>query len=287
MQEFLKQWGPRELKDNWRTDPGNISRGEAANLDQVSELIIANNPKFNPQTYIEKIPNDPLVIDSLAAQRNNAYYRLGLIYKEKFSEKELAKEKLTSLLDFTSEERLALPAYYYLYQIYLEEGNITEADRYRNMVLREYPESRYATRILNPGSAVEVEGSAEVKYKQMYSLFEQGEFKGVIALGEDYRDEFNNHELLPKIELLHATATGRLYGYESYREALRKVALNHPQTEEGIKARELLDTALPKMPKKEFVNSSGKVKLLYNFSIREREEAMAFKQQDRGGPGGT
>ena len=278
MQEFLRQWGPRELKDNWRTDPGNISSGGEQDLDQVSELIIANNPKFNPQTYIESIPNDPVVIDSLDAQRNNAYYRLGLIYKEKFSERELAKERLLSLLDFTTEERMVLPASYYLYQIYLEEGNMAEAERYKNKVLQDYPDSRYATRILNPGSALEMEDSAEKKYNEMYVLFETGEFGQVISLGEQYRDEFNDHELLPKIELLHATATGRLYGFDAYKEALRQVAVNYPQTEEGIRAREMVDTALPKMAKSDFNNNQGKVKMLYNFPSGEKVEAMDLKQ---------
>jgi tetratricopeptide (TPR) repeat protein len=279
MQEFLRQWGPRELKDNWRTDPGNISSGRDRDLDEVSELIIANNPKFNPQTYIESIPNEPAVIDSLAAQRNNAYYRLGLIYKEKFSERELAKEKLISLLDFTAEERMVLPASYYLYQIYLEEGNITEAENYKNKVLQEFPDSRYASRILNPGSNVEMEDSAEIKYNEMYSLFEAGEFMQVIDQGEQYRDEFNDHELLPKIELLHATATGRLYGFEAYREALRQVAVNYPQTEEGKRAREMVDDALPKMAGKDFNNNQGKVKMLYDFPAGEREEAVGLLNQ--------
>jgi tetratricopeptide (TPR) repeat protein len=279
MQEFLRQWGPRELKDNWRTDPGNISSGGERQLDEVSELIIANNPKFNPQTYIEQIPKDPEVIDSLEAQRNNAYYRLGLIYKEKFSEGELAKEKLLSLLEFTSEERMVLPASYYLYQIFQEEGNMAMANRYRDKVLQDYPDSRYATRILNPGTAVELEDSAEIKYKQMYSLFEAGEFQAVILLGEEYRDEFNDHELLPKIELLHATATGRLFGFDAYREALRQVAVNYPQTEEGARARELVDKALPKMSQNNFKDSPGKVKMLYSYPYGEREEAMNLKQQ--------
>ncbi|MCM4159190.1 hypothetical protein FHG64_09370 [Antarcticibacterium flavum] len=279
MQEFLRQWGARELKDNWRTDPGNIATGGERQLDEVSELIIANNPKFNPATYIERIPSDSRIIDSLQSQRNNAYYRLGLIYKEKFSENQLAKERLLSLMDFTTEERLILPASYYLYQIYLEEGNAAEAERYRNKVLREYPESRYASRILNPGSSLEMEDSVEVKYKEMYALFEEGEFEKAITLGEQYRKDFNDHELLPKIELLHATATGRLYGFLAYREALRQVSVNHPQTQEGLKARELLDNALPKMAKSEFSDSPGKVKMLYTFPVLQKEEALDLQQR--------
>ncbi|UJH90227.1 hypothetical protein LZ575_15245 [Antarcticibacterium sp. 1MA-6-2] len=108
MREFLAIWGPRELQDNWRIESGNIARGVEGGIDEVSELIIANNPQFNPQTYLERIPQDKRVVDSLQAQRNNSYYRLGLIYKEKFKENRLAAERLEGLLDYTSEERLVL-----------------------------------------------------------------------------------------------------------------------------------------------------------------------------------
>src|SRR5690606_3470294 len=58
MADFLRVWGPRELKDNWRTDPGNISSNQPeGGLDEVSELLIANNPQFNPRTYLDQIPN--------------------------------------------------------------------------------------------------------------------------------------------------------------------------------------------------------------------------------------
>src|SRR5690606_38069808 len=83
----------------------------------------------------------------------------------------------------------------------------------------------------------------------------------------------------PKIELLHATATGRLFGFEAYREALRQVAVNYPNTEEGMRARELVDTALPKMAQNNFKDTSGKMKMLYGFPEREKEKAMFLKQQ--------
>jgi tetratricopeptide (TPR) repeat protein len=50
-------------------------------------------------------------------ERNKAYYQLGVIYKEKFKEYELATNKLEQLLQ-NSPEELILPAMYNLYKIY-------------------------------------------------------------------------------------------------------------------------------------------------------------------------
>jgi tetratricopeptide (TPR) repeat protein len=281
MQEFLRTWGPRELKDNWRLNSGGIAATGPNGLDEISGLIIDNNPKFDPQTYLDQIPGEPAVIDSLANQRNDAYYRLGLIYKEKFGENKLASEKLRSLLEFTSEERFLAPANYYLYQISQAEGDYSEAEKYKQTVLTNYPESRFATAIRNPGLAIELEDQAQNKYEELYKLYEQKEYQQVIALSTAYREEFKGDDLLPRIELLKALAIGRLYGILAYKDALNYVALNYPQSDAGKKAQELYNTSLPKLENAEFEPESNQsnIKLLYSFKNEEREQAGLLKEK--------
>ncbi|HSP82705.1 MAG TPA: hypothetical protein VLN72_03125 [Gillisia sp.] len=281
MSDFLRIWGPRELKDNWRTDPGGNMARSPEELDEVSELIIANNPQFNPRTYMDQIPSDQGIIDSLAAQRNNSYFRLGLIYKEKFGENELAAQRLKSLLEYTREERLVVPGNYYLHQIYLADGNNAEAERYKQTVLRDYPDSRYAASLLNPGQTLELETSAEDIYNQIYRLFEQGEYVEVLVQGERLREDYRDDELLPKIDLLIANATGRLYGFEAYKQALNQVAVNYPQTPEGQKALELYNITLPQLQNKEFnlQEPQTNVKLLYSYPSAEKVQALEVKEK--------
>ncbi len=281
MADFLRTWGPRELKDNWRTNPGNIPGNRQDELDEVSELIIANNPQFNPQTFIDQIPTEQSEIDSISARRNNAYYRLGLVYKEKFGERELATQRLRTLLDLTAEEKFVVPASYFLHQIYTEEGNFAEAERYKQDILRNYPDSRYAANLRNPGQVIDAENSSENLYNQLYTLFEQGEFQQVLEKGTAYTNMFGNDELLPKIELLTAMATGRLYGFEAYKKALQEVAQNYPQTEEGKKAQQLITTALPNLSNTKFETEETQknIKILFKFASNEKEESKVLKEK--------
>ena len=53
---------------------------------------------YDPQYYISKIPTETKQIDSISKERNYAYYQLGLIYKEKFKEYQLAKSKFEEVL---------------------------------------------------------------------------------------------------------------------------------------------------------------------------------------------
>jgi tetratricopeptide (TPR) repeat protein len=281
MQDFLRTWGPRDLKDNWRLNSGGIAAKGPNGLDEISGLLIDNNPKFDPQIYLDQIPGDPTVIDSLTNQRNDAYYRLGLIYKEKFGENKLASEKLRSLLGFTSEERFVAPANYYLYQISQAEGAYSEAEKYKQTVLTNYPESRFAAAIRNPGLAIELEDQAQKKYEELYELFEQGEYQQVIALSTTYGEKFKGDDLLPRIELLKALATGRIYGILAYKDALNYVALNYPQTDAGKKAQELYNTSIPKLENDQFepeINQSN-IKLLYSFKNEEKEQAGLLKEK--------
>lgn len=281
MQEFVKTWGPRKLQDNWRLQSGSAENSREGQLDEVTELIITGSPKYNPATYLEKIPSDTDVIEKLRAERDDAYYKLGLIYKEKFGEYGLAAERLESLLEMTSEERLIVPAHYHLYQLRSEEGSFAQAGAHKQKILREYPESRYADVIRNPGEAMALRDAAEEKYREVYQFFEQGQYIRVLELTQEYSAVFEGDELLPKFELLKAMATGRLRGFEAYKEALNYVALNYPQTEEGKKAQQLLTTALPKLANNEFVkDSSGiNIKLLYTFELHEKEQALKLKEK--------
>jgi len=281
LESFVRTWGSRQLKDNWRLNSSNFAVIEKDTLDEVSGLIISTNPKFSAQTYLDQIPTDPLQISELEKERNDAYYSLGLIYKEKYNKPDLASKKLTALLGFTEEERLVVPANYYLYKINLEKGNAAEAERYKQVVLSNYPDSRYASRINNPDLAIAQEDEAENKYKELYTLFENAEFMKVIEESKAFINDYPEEELLPKIELLKARAMGRIYGVNSYKEELTALTSNYSQTQEAATALELLNTAIPGLENSKLENSNetaSNLKLLYKIDAGNKQNILALKE---------
>jgi cell fate regulator YaaT (PSP1 superfamily) len=118
-QEFRKQWGNRELEDDWRRSNKNTVSSETGDaVASTSGASISENEAFLPETYLAQIPTDQKIIDSIVGDRNMAYYQLGLIYKEKFREYNLAVNRLEKLLTFQPEERLEVPAKYHLFKTY-------------------------------------------------------------------------------------------------------------------------------------------------------------------------
>lgn len=278
-QEFFRLWGDRELADNWRT---RRTGGSGANLatEGVNDLM-DNDPKFDPETYIASIPKEPAVLDSLKGDLNFASYQLGLIYREKFGENELAADRLEFLLSNDPEERLHLPAKYNLYKIYSELGRTAQAEVLKNDILVSYPDSRYAAILANPESLMRDENNPTAVYEELYRRYENQELVEVVAESERLINEYAGDEIVPKLELLKAMAEGRLYGFDKYRESLNYVALNYPQSIEGKKAQEILNNALPSLAGAEFAPDSTEksFKLIYPFDKAEREDALKLKER--------
>ena len=76
-----------------------------------------------------------------------------------------------------------------------------------------------------------------------------------------------------RIEFLKAVSKARLYGYESYKEAVNFIALNYPNSPEGKKAEEMMQNVMPSMANKEFIDNNDNniydnignlVEVLYN-----------------------
>lgn len=275
--EFLKLWGDRALQDNWRS-----SSKRAGLTDTTKETAVVNvteGEKFNPETYFATLPTKDTEIDSIKKERNFAYYQLGVIYKEKFKEYQLAKFKLETLLTNSPEDRLILPSKYNLYRIYVELGLSQKADVTKADIIKNYPDSRYAEILLNPQSALSKdENSPEVIYTNLYRKYTNQEYAEVIATAEAQIKKFEGDAIVPKFEILKASAKGRLYGFEAYKEGVNYVALTYANSEEGKKAQQIIQNAIPALAKKEFVadDQAKYFNVIYQFENKSDEDVNAF-----------
>ncbi len=280
-QEFKKVWGDRTLEDNWRLSAKQSSLKNIEDVD--AEIIpIAENEIYKPGTYLAQIPKDQVVLDSLATDRNFAYYQLGLIYQEKFKEYELAANRLEKLLTYSPEERLVVPSKYNLVKIYEILERPTQAEFYRNDILTNYADTRYAEILRNPNSQLATdESSPEFKYKKLYSEFEASKYQQVIETTDQYIVMYNGNDIVPKLEMLKATALARQQGFEAYKKALNFISLNYPNSEEGKQAQLIYTNVLPALAMKDFAPEAegNNWKIVYQFNSNETEEAEKLREK--------
>ncbi|WP_245892244.1 type IX secretion system periplasmic lipoprotein PorW/SprE [Flavobacterium pallidum] len=257
--EFKKKWGSRGLKDNWRISSSKESDSDKKNDASNSKDSLSGDAKkdkiderYTADFYLKQLPEDKKLLDSLAKERNFAYYQLGIIYKEKFKEYQLAASKLEQLLLNKPEERLVLPSMYHLFKIY-EIIDKPKAEAMKNKIISQYPESRYAQILKNgttdPNSAAL---SPELAYKNLYKMYDDGQFIQTLEGLEKATEQFTGEEIVPKMELLKAAVIGKLKGLAEYRKALNYVALNYPNVEEGKQAEAMIAKDIPALEQLQF-----------------------------------
>lgn len=284
--DFKTRWGDRALEDNWRwADKGQttITSDELiADNTQTGNINTTEDQKYSVDFYMNQIPTDIAIIDSLKTEQNLANYQLGLIYKEKFKENLLAAGKLEKVLNSNPEERLILPSKYNLYKIYEESGSPLMAQMKENIITN-HPDSRYAEILVNPQAVLQGDSdSPDAKYAELYKLYSNQEYLRVITGAEENINKFTGDPIVPKLEMLKANAIGRIQGYDAFEEALNYVALNYPNNPEGKKAKEIIADQLPKLAEKDFLGADKNKKaenwkLIFTFKSTETQKAEDLK----------
>ncbi len=241
-QEFSKIWGNRTLEDNWRiSNKTAINTSTESVEDSVSTASESQSGKYELSHYLRQIPESEVEIDSISQERNDAYFNLGNIYYSKFKENELAAAKLEKLLKFNPEDEIILQTKYILYKIYGELEN-EKAIVLRNDIVENYPESKFASIILNPQADLSDENSdlAELEYEEVYYIYKSEDYECVIDRCNEAIDYYDGKTIMPKYSLLKAYAIRKEDGEEAFKEALKIVYERYPETEQGIKADDLL-----------------------------------------------
>ncbi len=285
--DFTNKWGNRTLEDDWRWSNKNTititnESGEAI-ADAGSQEELTDEEKYSVEFYLDQIPTEVAIIDSLKGERNFANYQLGLIYKEKFKENLLASAKLEEVLRSKPEERLILPSKYNLYKMYEEEGSPLANDMKGN-IIKNHPDSRYAEILLNPAAVLESNSSSpDAQYVKLYKLFQDQEFLKVITATEESINKFTGDPIVPKFEMLKANAIGRLQGFDDFKEALNYVALTYPNNPEGKKAEQMVAEQLPKLEPKEFspetdATGTANWKVVFAFKRHKDQEALKLME---------
>ncbi len=241
--EFRKIWGNRPLSDNWRLgDKSQLNMANIQNLDQNTAQV-SEQEKLELSYYLDKIPSEKITIDSIANERNTAYFKLGIIYKEQFKEMDLAKNKFEKLIAFNPDLALLIPAKYHLYKIYESQGD-EKAVSIKKDIVTNYAASKYAKIILNPNQALEEDekNAVETEYVAIYYDYEAENFDIVIEKTTLAIAKYMGEPIVAKLELLRAYAIGKKQGLAAFKAALELVALNYPNTEEAKKALEVIET---------------------------------------------
>ena len=266
---FKKRWGDRILTDNWKTVSGiaqNTFNPVDLNTDTVNPDAAVENsvsnvpPKYTPAFYIDQLPKDQKVLDNLSIDVNYARFQLAVIFKEKLKEYVLAENTFEAILDHQPERKLVLPTYYNLYQL-CSLGKNEKATLYKQKILSEYPESRYAAAFTN--STVVADVSADSEFNALYAKVENGMYREANTDVDALIKKYDGDELNAKFDVLKAKISARLFGLVTYKSLLEKVVQNYPKGEEISKIQAILTADIPVLEALDFGLSPKSFNLVF------------------------
>ena len=270
--DFKNRWGNGRLADNWRWS---ISASDEKNnnisdrLDQIDKDSI-----LSPSYYINLIPKDINLIDSIRRKRNDAYFRLGAIYKDQFEEYEISNRKLYNLLESNPDSSLIPPSKFFIHKNWSSIDSIKLAKQFKEDIIKNHPDSKYAEILLDPQATINGNQNSSFVYEEIYSLYESEKYLDVISDCDQNIILFNGEPIVSKLEFLKSLAIARLYGLDQYKKSLEFIKLNYSSSKEGKEAERIIEDVLPSIDNDEFKENklSDNYKILYTFDVNSKED---------------
>lgn len=240
--DFRKNWGSRTLEDDWRR-----SNKSSSSIDENSseESIARSLSDDDVKKLLSGVPFNPKEKELANKKIEEAYFKLGKLYRSKLEQFGKSAESLEELYRRNDKSIFREEAYYYSYLSYTDIGNTSKADYYRNKLVSDFPESKFTLSITDPNYAsnqLDEAKKLERQYDQAYALFNKGDYQGSKDLLEELAKIKDDRvkDIMPKIDLLNAMTEGNLSGQDAYITALNYVVKKHPNTPEETRAKEIL-----------------------------------------------
>lgn len=242
--EFERVWGDIPLSDYWRVS------------SRASEFVnTVEKPGENAEaavgiyeSEIEDFLKDVPKTDSARAICHNKIRKsmllLGQLYRDRLDDFKSSIDVLESLLQKYPDAPEKLETYYQLYLSSLSAGDHARAEKYKGLIIAEYPNSRFAKVLSDPNYAASQKSERDrliQYYDDTYVMFEQGKYDEVMTRINGLGDSFGtNNELMAKFHLLRAMCIGARDGKDAYIESLKYVISQYPNSDEDKKARDML-----------------------------------------------
>lgn len=245
--EFSRIWGERTLEDHWRrSDKQTLSFDLKEEVEPIEE---PTEPEFVDERYTEEYYKKNLLTtaEAVGAAHNKviaAHYECGEIYKETFEDEYNAIYSFEEIGNNYDTSAYALPSYYQLYRIYLRLEDHVQAEKYKAMILDNYPFSEFAKIIRDPQYAEKKNASkknVEQFYETVYDLYTKELYAEVVQACETADTSFVDNHMSPKFSYLKALAIGRSDSKDEFKTALEAVVKTYPNDEVKIKAQDILN----------------------------------------------
>ncbi len=236
--QFKREWGERPLQDFWRFRTKKVAFQDDkpktdTNKQQASKTADTNRQRLSTKDMLkqEKVPDNYKKLTKEQKEfyaqipfnerqmrvskkkRQKARYELGRIYYQDLDAYDQAFNTLTSLNKDHPKHAFKPPSLYYLHRIAQSKNQKDTAERFKNQLVRNHPESEYA-QILQRSKIdrreIRTENQAlEQYYQKTYQAYQQGLCDTVRQRQASADSLFEQHYLSAKMTYLAILCEGK------------------------------------------------------------------------------
>lgn len=243
--EFSSRYGERPLEDLWRiSNKQTIAFGFEDGTEGMAEGdSLGENDVMDRSNYLRNIPTTPEMMAASNGRIAQAYFNLGVIFKDRFKDNQSAVSNFESLVNRFPENENRLQAFYYLYNLYRELGDPARAETFKSRLINEFPESDFAQILGDPNYLQNFrkrEGFATQLYEQTYRAFTSGNYAEVISNWDTADTLEIDKALRAQFSYLKALSLGKRGQSSEFRQGLEYVVRNFEGTPVHQPATDLL-----------------------------------------------
>lgn len=242
--EFKKVWGQRSLEDDWRRQNKAASFLNDNPQDTATDNVV--DPRYDINTYISQVPNGNEAIAASNELIYQALSNIGGIYKDKildYPKAIEAYEELETRCPKNHTDYFPI-TYFQLYTLYKSLKKEDQMNKYKDIILTQYPKSDYAAIILDPEAFAkknENNDAAAPAYTEAYNMYKSADYNGSLTACNNALLQFTKSALNHRFALLKALNTDKISGRDSFKVELKKVINNYKGSESAGTAQRLLN----------------------------------------------
>lgn len=255
--EFQRRWGARKNEDDWRrrnksvfsldeesADDESDNEGEGLPNDTTSmspeekeaakkQLDAASDP-HNVEYYLAQIPKNPEDIQTCHDVIQEGLYNMGIILKDKLEDFPAARKEFNRLLESYPDNIYRLDVYYNMYLMAVRSGDVAQAERWRQMILANFPDSPYGQAMLDPNYFENLRKMfrvQEAKYQEAYDAYLDNSNSRVHALTAEMERDFPLSKIMPKFVFIDALSYLTENDLPKFKERLEYLLEKWPDTD--------------------------------------------------------
>lgn len=255
--EFQRRWGARKNEDDWRrrnksvfsldeesADDESDNEGDGLPNDTTSmspeekeaakkQLDAASDP-HNVEYYLAQIPKTPEEIQTCHDVIQEGLYNMGIILKDKLEDFPAARKEFNRLLESYPDNIYRLDVYYNMYLMAVRSGDVAQAERWRQMILANFPDSPYGQAMLDPNYFENLRKMfrvQEAKYQEAYDAYLDNSNSRVHALTAEMERDFPLSKIMPKFVFIDALSYLTENDLPKFKERLEYLLEKWPDTD--------------------------------------------------------